>query len=288
MITRLSDIIDTDSQAEILAFFMTATPRSFSVLELSRRLNMSAQSVQTQASNLEKQNILKTFSKNRINFYILNQRHALIPQIKESVKRENKQWPDELSSSLKKLGNLSGIFLSGMFVGRPELVVDLLLVGYVNQAQLTKFLKTTSKQFGGELNYSIMSADEFVMRRDTFDRFIKDIFDYPHIVLLDKSSARAKPKVEPKPAPKSAPKVVAEPKVKAKQKPKTKSKPKQKVEVKKAVKKTTPKVILISLQKKQIKKSVPKKQVKKIPTKKPITKKRSIKKPVTKRAKKRL
>jgi hypothetical protein len=39
---------------------------------------------------------------------------------------------------------------------------------------------------GQELNYSIMSEEEFINRRDTFDRFIKDIFDYPHLVILDK------------------------------------------------------------------------------------------------------
>ncbi len=256
MITRLSDIIDTDSQAELLAFFMTATPRSFSVLELSRRLGISSQVIQAEASHLEKQNIFKTFSKNRVTFYLLNQRHALVSQLKESFKREHSQWPDELSSSLKKLGNLSGIFLSGVFVGRPELVVDLLLVGHVNEAQLNKFLKTTSKQFGGELNYSIMSAEEFVMRRDTFDRFIKDIFDYPHIVLLDKSNAPVKAKVESKPAPKPKPKV------------KPKPKPKSKVVVKKKIKKA--------------------KSTHKKPVKRALTKKLAVKKPVAKKTKKRL
>ncbi len=189
MITRLSDIIDTGSQAELLAFFITATPRSFSVLELSRRLKINPSEVKISATDLEKQNLLKTFSKNRTTFYLLNQRHAMIPQLRDSFRKEHKQWPDELASSIKKLGTLSGIFLSGIFVGRPELVVDLLLVGNVSDTQLAKFLKTTSKQFGGELNYSIMSPEEFVMRRDTFDRFIKDIFDYPHIVLLDRSNA---------------------------------------------------------------------------------------------------
>jgi hypothetical protein len=38
---------------------------------------------------------------------------------------------------------------------------------------------------GQEINYSIMTEDEFKLRRDTFDRFIKDIFDYRHLVVVD-------------------------------------------------------------------------------------------------------
>jgi hypothetical protein len=38
---------------------------------------------------------------------------------------------------------------------------------------------------GQEINYSIMSEGEFKQRRDTFDKFIKDIFDYKHIVVSD-------------------------------------------------------------------------------------------------------
>jgi hypothetical protein len=36
-----------------------------------------------------------------------------------------------------------------------------------------------------EINYSIMTEQEFKERKGTFDRFIKDIFDYKHLVVCD-------------------------------------------------------------------------------------------------------
>ena len=263
MITRLSDIIDSGSQAELLAFFLTATPRSFPVSELSRRLKISPHGVQTAASSLEKQNILKTFSKQGVKFYLVNQKHAMIPQLKKSLVKEHQEWPDELLTSLKKLGNLSGIFLSGVFVGKPELVVDLLLVGTVNKAKLAEFLKMTRKQFGGEINYSIMSMSEFMIRRDTFDRFIKDIFDYPHIVLLEKTEGSA-PVAAPEPAPVAKPSVV------------TKSVEKKKsIKKKKSVKKAKPIVALVTKQvkKESVKKPAPKKVVHQKVSSRPVVKK---------------
>jgi hypothetical protein len=67
----------------------------------------------------------------------------------------------------------------------PELPVDLLLVGKINLNKLADFLKAVEKMMQQEINYSVMSVDEFVQRRNTFDKFIKDIFDYPHLVVVD-------------------------------------------------------------------------------------------------------
>lgn len=249
MITRLSDIIDSDHQAELLAFLLTATPRSFPVSELSQRLSISPQAISTAAGVMEKHNLVKSFTKQQTKFYILNHRHAMVPQLKSSLGKEHKSWPDELSASLKKLGHFSGIFLSGVFVGRPELVIDLLLVGSVNANKLNEFLRTASKQFGGELNYSIMSAQEFRLRRNTFDRFIKDVFDYPHIILLDRSDEKPR---APRPA---ATRPAA----------------------KKPARKTTTKVSRKPIKKtakKAVKKPAKKKTFKQVPKKKQLTKKK--------------
>ncbi len=194
MVTLLSEIIDSKTQGELLAFMLTAPLRSFSAKELAVRLKTTSPSILHGAKALESQNFLKSFTKSSSKFFMLNIKHAQVPDLRKELMRTLKPWPDELLTSLNKIGSLSGIVLSGVFVGRPELAVDLLLVGKVQPAKLEKFLEQTGKMFGGELNYSIMSVEEFRIRRDTFDRFLKDIFDYPHLVLLDKTSKSKKKK----------------------------------------------------------------------------------------------
>ena len=39
---------------------------------------------------------------------------------------------------------------------------------------------------GVELNYSLMSENEYLSRRDTFDKFIKDIFDHRVVAVVDR------------------------------------------------------------------------------------------------------
>ena len=100
------------------------------------------------------------------------------------------KYQDELFSAIKKLGTIKAAFLSGVFCAQPTLPVDLLLVGKVNLKKLSDFLKATEDLMGQEINYSVMSVDEFLLRRNTFDKFIKDIFDYQHLVVVDELSKK--------------------------------------------------------------------------------------------------
>lgn len=188
MVTLLSDIIDSKYPAEILAFYLVAPLRSFTARELGVRLHTTTAKANSAAAMLERNRYLKGFTKSKTKYYLLNTRHPHVESLRAKCLDEQGPWTDELFTSLRKLGQLSGLFLSGLFVGRPELPVDILMVGKVSNAKLEEFLATAQKLTNNELNYTVMSREEFDIRRDTFDRFIKDIFDYPHVVLLDRSA----------------------------------------------------------------------------------------------------
>jgi hypothetical protein len=77
-----------------------------------------------------------------------------------------------------------GAYLSGLFVGKPELPADILLIGKFEDKKLRNFVEACELMLGQEVNYCVMDEEEFKFRRNTFDRFIKDIFDYPYIEVI--------------------------------------------------------------------------------------------------------
>ena len=143
--------------------------------------------------DLEKEGIVSEFSKRGKKYYLLNPHHLAYPEIKHYFVKHRVRYEDELANAIKNLGKIKAAFLSGLFAGYAHLPVDLLLVGRVNLKKLDGFLKRVEKVMGQEINYSIMSPKEFTDRRDTFDRFIKDIFDHRHIVVVDSLKSKAKP-----------------------------------------------------------------------------------------------
>ncbi len=181
----LEDIVDSKIDSSILAFFLAAPVRSYGVLEVSRRLGFPIQKTARALSSMSKSSQIKIFHKKGKSYYLLNEKYKLLPALSSALLKNAPKYQDELFIAIKKLGTVKAAFLSGLFTGYANLPVDILLVGKINLKKLDIFLTQLQKLMGQEINYSIMSEDEFLLRRDTFDRFIKDIFDYRHLVVCD-------------------------------------------------------------------------------------------------------
>jgi hypothetical protein len=186
----LKDIIDSKTDSAVLSFFLTAPQRAFSVTEISKRLNIPYLKAAHSLGKLAALGTLKSFVKKTKKYYIINARYKLLPEMKSYWLKSGPKYNDELFLAIKSLGNVQAAFLSGIFCGQVNLPVDILLVGRVNLIKLAEFLKAAEKMMGQEINFSIMSVEEFLQRRDTFDKFIKDIFDYPHLVVVDRLAAK--------------------------------------------------------------------------------------------------
>lgn len=181
----LEEIIDSKTDSTVLSFFVAAPQRAFGVLEVSKRLNIPPIKAARSMGHLANHGPLKSFSKKGKKYYLINPKYKFWEGIKSYWVKSGPVYHDELFSAIRRLGEIKAAFLSGIFTGQPALPVDLLLVGRVNLNKLADFLKALEKLMGQEINYSVMTPDEFIQRRDTFDKFIKDIFDYPHLTVAD-------------------------------------------------------------------------------------------------------
>ncbi len=173
-----------------------APPRSHSAKELAKRLHISERVLMNTLEEFEEDSMVKMFTRDRARLYIVNQKHKLLPQIQTSLVKNQKAYEDELFTAITKLGDVKAAFLSGAFSGQPQLPVDMLLVGKINLTKLDTFLKQCKLMSGFDINYSIMTPDEFQLRIDTFDRFLKDVFDYPHLVVVNNLNKTKKSKAK--------------------------------------------------------------------------------------------
>ena len=186
----LEPVLASGAQSAVLAFFAAAPERSFSSTELQSRLRLKPAAASLALGRLSKLGLVTSFRKGSQKYFLLNTKHPRLPQIRAALPK--RRFDDELFVAIRRLGDIRAAFLSGVFTGQPQLPVDILLVGKVNLKKLDLFLVACHKMMGQEINYSIMSPEEFKIRRNTFDRFIKDIFDYRHLVVVDTLPGRSR------------------------------------------------------------------------------------------------
>ncbi len=90
--------------------------------------------------------------------------------------------------ALRRSGRMATVVLSGSFMGDPSRPADLIVAADgINERRLEQAVRTLEPQFGREIRYAAFSTPEFRYRLTIQDRLIRDILDYPHLILLDKA-----------------------------------------------------------------------------------------------------
>lgn len=98
--------------------------------------------------------------------------------------------PSDIAGRLQKVGNVSLLVLSGIFTGAEDRPVDILMAGEnIDTTKLRRALTRIEKSFGAELRYTALTENEFDYRHNLYDKLVRDVFDYPHHVLIDELGA---------------------------------------------------------------------------------------------------
>jgi hypothetical protein len=179
------EIINSKKLTQAAAAFLSLPPRSYSIAEASSLFRVSSSTGSHILNRLLAHNLLRTFTKHGKKYYFFNSKHEVPAWARSKILRNRKKWEDRLFEDAKNL-SVKAAYLSGVFTGYVNLPVDILLVGRADLKRLDRFLDKWEGIMGTELNYSVMSEREFLSRKGTFDKFIKDIFDHRHVVVFDR------------------------------------------------------------------------------------------------------
>ncbi len=93
----------------------------------------------------------------------------------------------ELASRFKIIGRIKLFVVAGVFIGDEKSRVDILIVGEaIKRPKAEKVLEGLSAELGRDVIYSIMDVEEYEYRFKMYDKFIRDIKEMPHEVVIDK------------------------------------------------------------------------------------------------------
>ncbi len=94
---------------------------------------------------------------------------------------------EDVAGRFKNCGQMKLIIVSGILIDETDSRVDVLLVGdKMKKPVIEGVLKRLEAELGKELTYGMLETSEFEYRFGIYDKFIRDIIDYPHLVVLNK------------------------------------------------------------------------------------------------------
>ncbi|HEX8966024.1 MAG TPA: winged helix-turn-helix domain-containing protein [Patescibacteria group bacterium] len=182
----LDDFITSQSRIKLLHVFLASPYEMFHVRELVRRTGDEINAVRRELAFLEKKGVLnKEPRANRV-YYSLNKNYPFYFDLLKLGAKIVGLGADIIKNRVK-LGKIKYAMLSGAFVRKlkdnPE-QVDFLLVGTVVLPEVALLVRNEEARFGTEINYTVMTEDEFDFRKKRNDPFVKSILSGSRVMLL--------------------------------------------------------------------------------------------------------
>ncbi|MBP9716914.1 MAG: winged helix-turn-helix transcriptional regulator [Candidatus Levybacteria bacterium] len=182
----LSDLITSRSRVKLLNVFLSNPSEMYHVRELVRRTGDEINAVRRELSYLEKKGILtKEPRANRVYYFLSKNYEFYFDLLKIGSKTVG--LGENILKNRVKLGRLKYVMFSGKFARRlpkgPE-DVDLLVVGAVVLPELALLVREEEKRLDTEINYTVMTEEEFDFRKKKRDPFILSILYDSRVMLI--------------------------------------------------------------------------------------------------------
>lgn len=128
----------------------------------------------------------------RVRVYQTNPDFALLAELKALITKTSPASRERMLEKLRSVGRIKCVILAGIFIGSETSRADIMIVGeHLSERRLKNFIENLEAEVGKELTCVSLSTDDFRYRYTMFDRFVRDMLDYPHEVLINKLKALA-------------------------------------------------------------------------------------------------
>lgn len=183
----LEDIIISRVRVKILTLFLSHPGKIFHVRDIVRKVNEEINAVRRELAHMEKAGMVaKEQRANRL-FYSMRREYPLYYELLELIgKTSGIGW--DIIKQKAKLGKLKFAMLSGRYLrGNPRKSgsdIDLLVVGTLVLPELSQLVKAEEVRRGREINYTVMTEEEFAFRKRRRDPFILSILEGSRVMIL--------------------------------------------------------------------------------------------------------
>lgn len=182
----LSGLIASKTRIKLLIrFFLNPDARSY-LRELAREFNISSNAVRAELNQLNHSQLIMAEKKGRQIFYSANKQHPLFPELKQMVAKVV-GFDQVIENIAGRLGELEYAYVLDDYAqGRDSGIIDLLLVGDVNAAQLDDLTKKTEKYIKRKIRTLVLSGNEYESFRD-------QIKNRPRLLIWQREDDRQRP-----------------------------------------------------------------------------------------------
>jgi len=190
MKTELEFLFGSRVRWRLIKFFMLHEKVSLTAAEVAEKNKLESKTAKEESKKVLNQLVNSKFLYSRTirkqKAFFLNTKYSFYDELKWLVVKSNIYPQCEQLNRVKNLGEVKLGLVSGIFINNKKSKTDLLLVvNGLSRAKLKHLIEDLEAEMGQEINYSLMNLEEFKYRIKMFDKFILEIIEQPHEVIVN-------------------------------------------------------------------------------------------------------
>ncbi len=183
----LEDIIISRVRVKILTLFLSHPGTIFHVRDIVRKVEEEINAVRRELAHMEGAGMVSKEQRANRLFYSFRKDYPLYNELLDLVGKTSGFGADILKHKAK-LGKPKFVMVSGRYLrGLPKKSstdVDVLVVGSVVLPELSQIIKAEEARRGREINYTVMTEEEFAFRKSRRDPFVFGVISGSRVMVI--------------------------------------------------------------------------------------------------------
>lgn len=182
----LKDLFVSKVRVKLLTIFLSNPEEIFYVRQLTRKAEEEINAVRRELRRMEERGLAAKEARGNRLYYHLRKDYPFYADLLSLISKTS-GLGQVIIKNKNKLGKIKFAMLSGKFArhkAHQKSDVDLLIIGEVNLPQLAAIVREYEAKIKIEVNYTVMSKEEFNFRKKRRDPFITAILLGSRIMLI--------------------------------------------------------------------------------------------------------
>jgi len=194
----LTVLFGSQARVKLLRFFLFNPSKEFTFDDISRRARLVRRTARTEMTALEKAGVIKkkqiyvpkeegSSAKVRVQGYALDKSFPELQALQTFLFETAPINGKTVLKHLRKAGVLDFVVTAGIFVRDFEQRLDIILaMKKLSNAKVENAVRSLESELGVEIRFAAFSSEDLLYRVGMYDKLTRDVFDYPHQILVDK------------------------------------------------------------------------------------------------------
>lgn len=183
---NLKDLFISRVRVKLLEIFLVNPAEMYHVRDLVRRADEEINAVRRELAHLEKAGLLKKEARGNRLYYWPRSDYLFFDELCALVAKTT-GLGEEILKNRSKIGRVNFLCFSEKFVKRmprEKDEVDVLVVGEIVMPELAALVRSEEERREGEINYTVMTQEEFEFRKRRRDPFLVGILETAKVMII--------------------------------------------------------------------------------------------------------